>query len=80
MQARDAVESFGERVARVQDQLEEMSYAEITEILAYILGSIVAEADPAHTKELRRLIFRRILRAEQVHRTTGGGRPWRCLH
>ena len=68
MQSRDALELFGERVAAVKHLLSEASYAEIIEIFAYILGSILAEADPEHVPALRRHIGKRIAEAAQRHR------------
>lgn len=50
MQSKDALELFAERVAAVKHLLSEASYAEIIEIFAYILGSIIAEADPGQCR------------------------------
>lgn len=67
MSALDREELFLRRVVAIQHLLDECSYAEVIEVLAYVLGSIIAKADPSKQLALQRLISRRISKAAQFH-------------
>lgn len=71
MPHREQAELFLKRVVAVQHVMDEVSFGDVIEILAYVLGSIVAKAPPDQRAALRRLIGRRISRAALFHISGG---------
>jgi hypothetical protein len=71
MSGQSEAELFRKRVAAIKQLLGEVSYEGVIEILTYLLGSVVAEAEPRQRPSLLRLIGRRISKAAKFQAMSG---------